>query len=230
MLNKKIHLKNIIFVHHIKNKTMEILSHRGLWYKKQEGNTLSALKKSMDNNFGIETDIRDFNKELVISHDMPDKDSIKLTDFFSLYCQFNEPFPLALNIKADGLQKKLEFLLKEYNIRNYFFFDMSIPDTLNYLKKGLNVFMRQSEYEKERIFYKDIIGVWLDSFENIWFTKELILEHLNNGKKVCIVSEELHNRPYLELWELIKKWELHKNNQILLCTDFPEKAIKFFKK
>ena len=100
---------------------MEVISHRGLWYKQKEKNTLQSFKKSFDNNFGLETDIRDMNKELVICHDLPDDSSMKLTQFFSFYKEYKEPFILALNIKADGLQNELYRLIKKYEISNYFF-------------------------------------------------------------------------------------------------------------
>ena len=34
---------------------------------------------------------------------------------------------------------------------------------------------------------EEIKGVWLDSFESIWYDKDLILNHTLNNKKVCIV-------------------------------------------
>ena len=47
---------------------MVILSHRGYW-KDARKNSVDAFKASFVREFGTETDIRDYNGELVISHD-----------------------------------------------------------------------------------------------------------------------------------------------------------------
>ena len=98
---------------------MQILSHRGYWKSEKEKNTHGAFERSFSMGFGTETDIRDYKGELVISHDIADEKSVKLEDFFRIYNDFNKSLPLALNIKADGLQLKLKSLLVEYDIENY---------------------------------------------------------------------------------------------------------------
>lgn len=86
---------------------------------------------------------------MVISHDIATKDSLSLDKFLSLYYSYNihSNSTLALNIKSDGLQEILKSKISQYNIQNYFFFDMSVPDALGYIKHGLNIFTRQSEYK-----------------------------------------------------------------------------------
>lgn len=206
---------------------MKIISHRGFWKSNHEKNKLVSFERTINNNFGTETDLRDYKGEIVISHDIPLENSIKLDLILQLFKE--SQLTLALNIKSDGLSKILFDKLKKYNIKDYFFFDMSIPDTINYIKDGLNVFIRQSEYENDLAFYDEIDGIWLDSFESIWYNKDLIFTHLKNKKKVCIVSSELHGRDYTDHWELIKSWKLSDNENLLLCTDFPQRANLFFK-
>jgi hypothetical protein len=203
---------------------MKIISHRGLWYKREERNSFDSLKLSLNTNFGLETDVRDFNGKLVISHDIADDSSILLSDFFIFCKNFHNSLPLALNIKADGLHGHLKSALQDYDINNYFLFDMSIPDFIGYVKQGLNVFMRLSEYERDYIFYDRVKGIWLDAFLSIWYDEKLIRSHLANGKAVCVVSEELHGRPFDRQWELIRNWSLHNHDNFMLCTDHPEKA------
>jgi len=58
----------------------------------------------------------------------------------------------------------------------------------------------------------------------------LVQKHLDNGKKVAIVSSELHKREYLKHWTYLKSWDIINDNNLILCTDFPEIATKFFKK
>ena len=211
---------------------MIILSHRGFWITEDEKNKVVAFTRSFNNNFGVETDIRDLNDNLVISHDLPcDKynDILSVEIFFELYNQIGNNLPLALNIKSDGLQDILQNALLKYNINNYFVFDMSIPDTINYIKKGFNVFSRQSEHEQEPAFYNSVQGIWLDSFNTIWYNNEIITNHLIENKKVAIVSSELHKRDQIILWNFIKSNNFHKNENIYLCTDFPIEANIFFK-
>jgi hypothetical protein len=207
---------------------MKIISHRGFWLDVDQKNSKFAFNNSFENNFGTETDIRDLNLKIVVSHDMPSDinlniDLSQLIDIF-----LKKDLTLALNIKSDGLHSKVNEILKIKNYNNYFVFDMSIPDTINYINLGMNVFCRQSEYEQIVAFYEKINGIWLDSFEGIWYNKDLILNHILNNKKVCIVSSELHKRDHIILWEKILDWELILNENIILCTDYPSQAKTFF--
>lgn len=171
---------------------MKILAHRGLWHSDEDKNSVEAMKRAFDNGFGIETDIRDYNGDLVISHDIPNGDKLlSFESFLKIYSKY-PGFPLALNIKSDGLQKLLLSQLSSYSINNYFVFDMSIPDTINYLNLQINCFTRQSEIEKDPLLYESATGIWLDSFKSTWFDEDLINNHVKNGKIVAIVSPELH--------------------------------------
>ncbi|WP_430428600.1 hypothetical protein [Maribacter litoralis] len=206
-----------------------ILSHRGFWLDNSKKNSVDSFRRSFALGFGTETDIRDYKGKLVISHDIPDSKSLLLTDFFSIYSEYSLSLPLALNIKSDGLQSYLNKLIMEYNISNYFVFDMSIPDTIGYIKNELKVFTRQSEYEKTPCFYDDSIGVWLDEFESHWISRETIAKHLLNNKQVCIVSPELHKRPISSEWEDYKTIaNIFLDENIHICTDIPLKAKEFF--
>ena len=207
---------------------MEIISHRGYWFKNSEKNSDSAFQRSFSLNFGTETDIRDFDGKLVISHDVADKNCISVENFLEIYnSQETRPL-LALNVKSDGLQKMLKKSLKHYNIINYFVFDMSIPDTIMYLNEGIKFFIRQSEYELGKSFYESASGIWLDAFDKVWYSEELVKKHLDSGKKVAIVSSELHKRDYLNHWTFLKSWDIINDDNLILCTDVPEKAYKFF--
>ncbi|MCK5347159.1 MAG: hypothetical protein KAR20_27305, partial [Candidatus Heimdallarchaeota archaeon] len=109
---------------------MLILSHRGCWKRDEEKNMPSAFKRSFNLGFGTELDVRDYCGRLVISHDIPDSESMDFKTLLEVYCEFDKGLSLAINIKADGLQKLLLDLLNEYQIENYFVFDMSVPDSL----------------------------------------------------------------------------------------------------
>ncbi len=140
---------------------MVILSHRGYWKEDSEKNTKAAFELSFILGFGTETDLRDRNGELVISHDMANSNSIVAEEFFEIYTSLGRELPLALNIKADGLHQKLKTLLVKYEIKNYFVFDMAVPDGLNYLKQDFITYSRHSEYEPITQYLQDIIQLRL---------------------------------------------------------------------
>lgn len=207
---------------------MNIISHRGLWDNIKEKNTKEAIIKSFSNGFGIETDIRDLNGEIVISHDMPNNDDecLKFNELIDIYIDYLH-LPLALNVKSDGMQTLIKNKILEYDLKNYFLFDMSIPDLIHTKKNNLNFLTRVSEYELP-ILIDDSKGVWADEFNTEWIDFELI-RYLNSiNKKLFIVSPELHNRNYIFKWEYYKKNSITKYRNIYLCTDYPLLARKFF--
>ena len=210
---------------------VEIIAHRGYWDNHTKKNSIDAFVKSFENGFGVETDLRDLNGDIVISHDIPNPEMeiITFDNFLKLYCEFDTKETLALNIKSDGLACLIKQKLNEYRVSNYFVFDMSIPDMLSYKNISLNFFTRHSEIEKKPCLYEESLGVWLDQFYSSWFSENDIKKHHANNKKICIVSPELHNRPYTKEW-LKYKHILEKNShlQLIICTDFPEEARNFF--
>lgn len=209
---------------------LEIIAHRGLWKKPDQKNSISAIEAAFEEGFGIETDIRDLNGDLVISHDIPNKgpDNVLLEDLLDLHSLMSSDLMLALNIKSDGLCEVLKNRLKN-RTKNYFVFDMSVPDTLPYKDEGLNFFTRQSEYEPEPVLYHEACGVWLDEFVSPWITNDVITKHHQGGKRVAIVSPELHGRTYENEWEKYKSIISHNPElNILLCTDYPLQARSYF--
>ena len=211
---------------------MKFIAHRGFWSNIAEQNTEKAFIKALENGYGIETDVRDYNGEVVIAHDLPVGSTMPFTDFLALHQNYalssDTPLYLAINIKADGLTSKLWDALSEAQTKDYFVFDMSVPDALHYLKQNMPTFTRQSEYEADPSFYDEATGVWIDCFNSCWFSLEVVETHLRNGKQVCIVSPELHKREnYIEeQWHKLS--HLADNNRLLLCSDFPHLAEKYF--
>lgn len=207
---------------------MKIICHRGLWKNTQDQNSLVSFKKAFEMNLGIEIDVRDFNSDIVISHDPPETTKwTYLKDLFEMYNSINaKNLLIAINIKADGLSGQIKKLIKEYNIYNYFTFDMSNPEMFSYKNNGLHYFTRLSEYEMDPIMLNDAAGVWLDAFEGEWYDEKYILSLLSSVEEVCVVSAELHGRDYKRQWALLKK--LNNQNNIILCTDKPNEAKEYF--
>jgi hypothetical protein len=129
---------------------------------------------------------------------------------------------VAINIKADGLAQQIKTIFPAAEIANSFFFDMSVPDQRSYLNLNMPVYTRMSEVEKNPVWLEASQGVWLDQFAHLWFGREQIEELLGKGKKVCVVSSELHGRDPGQLWELLRPYANETN--VMLCTDYPKNA------
>jgi hypothetical protein len=204
---------------------MQVMSHRGYWKTPTEKNLEVAFRRSFDLGFGTETDVRDCAGELVISHDPPRGGEMTFAHMLDMLGE--RDLPMALNIKADGLAKSVrEEMLKRPHLTKWFVFDMSIPDTLQQLLHGNPVFSRQSEYEPTPALLNRANGIWLDAFVDVWWNPDLLNHWTMQGKTVCIVSPDLHRRDPAPCWEMLRSAKLEHSDQVWLCTDFPEDAVR----
>ncbi len=205
---------------------LKLICHRGLWLKTVEQNTKISFERAIDNKFGIEMDIRDYNGKIIISHDpVNTKKVYYFNNFikdFSKRINKNQTI-LALNIKSDGLSEILKKILKKYSIKNYFVFDMSVPELIQYKKKKIKFFERFSNYEKNLVFNKSSDGIWVDNFFGQYNFPKLKVK-----KVICFVSPECHLKKHKRamFWSRLKKFR--SNTNIFLCTDFPFLAKRYF--
>ena len=202
---------------------MNVVAHRGLWRIKSEQNTLLGIKKAMDLGFGVELDVRDKNGELIVSHDPSYRVGVLLfEEILELVKEYESV--LAINVKSDGILTSLESALAELEGDRYFLFDMSIPETIGYLKSNLPTYMRLSEYESYSELHRESDGIWLDAFQKDWWIYES--EIFKSKDRICVVSPELHGRDESAAWSFLKS--LDSNFKLYICTDYPEKAKEFF--
>jgi hypothetical protein len=175
----------------------------------------------------VETDLRDHDGRVVVSHDPPlSPDVLDFTELLALWEVKGSGLPLALNIKADGLADLLAIALQRRKV-DCFVFDMSVPDSVQYMRRALPMFTRQSDLEPDPTLYASAKGVWLDAFETDWMTESVVSAHLSCGKLVCIVSPELHGRAPEPLWSEIRLWSIQ-DRKVLLCTDRLREAEGYF--
>ena len=200
---------------------MKIMSHRGFWKQPAEKNTLAAIAYSVAQGFGTETDVRDRLGELVLAHDPALMDAPEWKRVVALFIASG--LPLAVNVKADGLSPALAKAFGSSGI-DWFAFDMSGPETVRFARAGLPYFTRQSDVEPEPILYEGATGVWLDGFDGIWYDRAVIARHLAAGKRVCVVSPDLHGRDPGQLWPLLRGLP----DTVMLCTDLPDLALHYF--
>lgn len=211
---------------------MDILAHRGFWRSSAEHNSETAFVRALERGYGIETDLRDLNGEVVISHDMPRAGAMPLRRFLELYCSFPGRPLLALNVKADGLQHAVQEALDGAGVSNLFLFDMAVPDMLGYLRLGLPVYARRSEYEAPSPIEARTQGLWLDQLEAGAVPAVWIAEVAARGMAVALVSPELHQRPHAEAWGAwlgeLARLPPERAARVSLCTDLPDEAAAFF--
>jgi hypothetical protein len=208
---------------------MEVLAHRGWWSVPTERNSRAAIERAFRSGFGIETDLRLDRGDLVLSHDHPAGGEMRAEELADLVTGCPGPPMLALNIKEDGLQAYVTDLVARLAPVRWFCFDMSVPDTVACLDAGLPCWARHSDVEPQPVLYEQADGVWLDGFDGEWWTEDTIAKHLAMGKKVCVVSPELHGRPHADAWRRWLGWDVFGSDDLLLCTDHPAQAKEVFR-
>lgn len=208
---------------------MEFIAHRGYWKSANERNSLVAFERAFSMGFGVETDVRDLDGVAVISHDPPSKGAIPFEEFVALYKKIGSHTCLSLNIKSDGINALIKSDLVRHDVTNYFCFDMSVPDSLRYFSSDLRVYTRRSEYEAPSELDAKAQGVWLDAFVEPFVPVNQILRCQQERNNYCLVSPELHNKPYAEAWDLWRQ-VIDSDSSIVpaICTDEPEAAARYF--
>ena len=156
---------------------------------KHRVNTLKEIKNT-SKEYGVEVDLRSNLDSIYLHHD-PFKKGIKFKKWIKY---FNHKL-LVLNVKEEGLEKKILIILKKYKINNYFFHDQTFSSMLKNMKTN-KVSIRFSEFEKikeKKKLFKYIKWVWIDNFTHIPRDKSFY-KFLNKSKiKTCFVSPELVN-------------------------------------
>ena len=179
-------------------------------------NTLEMLR-NMNKRFGIETDVRERNNTIVMSHD-PFKDGQLFEDLLKNY---NHKF-IAVDIKCEGIETMVVDLLKKYGIRNYFLLGITLPRSLKLIKSGMrNISFHFSEIEPlgtARNMVSKADWVWIDCFTKLPLDKESYA-FLKSHFKICLGAPDLLGRK-----EDIKiyKEQLKHTPIDAVCTDYPE--------
>ncbi|MDA9781147.1 hypothetical protein N9535_03220 [Amylibacter sp.] len=192
-----------------------------------------AQLQSTNINYGIEIDIRNHGKDLLVIHDPFSSDAVNLSEWLSAY---NHNF-LIVNVKEEGLEPQILSLLAKNNITNFFILDESIPYIRKYALKGISNFaLRVSEFESVETaialnihlkkYGKCIDWIWMDTFTGIAMPLSSIKKLQVSGFKLCQVSPELHHIDDPESWERRISTFQNKNNLKIIpdmvCTKRPD--------
>jgi hypothetical protein len=182
-------------------------------------NTISELKK-IPKKFGVEVDLRSNKKDIYLHHNPFSKGVL-----FNKWVKYYDHKLIVLNVKEEGLEKKIVTILKKNKIKDYFFHDQTFSSLLKN-KKITKVSIRISEYEelkKKKYLFKYIKWVWVDHF-NIFELNEQLYRLLKKQKvKICIVSPELVNLKNIKKIIVLKKILKVKKYIIdAVCTKRPD--------
>jgi len=143
--------------------------------------------------YGIEIDLRANNNDIILHHD-PFCAGEDFEDFLTQYKHGG----IILNSKVEGMETRLIDLMRQFDIDDYFFLDLSLPFLVKTIKSGCHkVAVRFSEYEPLE-FVSKFQGlaewVWVDCFSSNILTPAAY-DYLHRHFKICIVSPELQGHP-----------------------------------
>jgi len=196
---------------------MEIIVHRA---------NKTKILKNLNSSFGIEIDVRDYGKNLIIHHD-PFKTGLLLNNFLSHYRQKGL---LLVDVKSEGIEYQILKVFKKFKIKKFFFLNSTYPMILNLAKKNrYKNFIRVSDYESFENIYKlknNIKWIWLEIFDKLNITKKQILYLKNNKIKICLVSPELHGGNLKDIFKIQKIVNDNKIKIDAVCVK--QKFIKYW--
>ena len=196
-------------------------------------NNLKSLS-IIENNVGIEIDIREDNQDIVLAHDpfMKNKqDKVRLIDILPFF----ETRFLIINVKSERIEERFLQISKNYLKRNnYFFLDSSLSVINQYRNNKDFIFCsRYSEYESllttKKLVQKKLTNwIWIDVFNKLPINKEISIQLNNIKAKKCLTSPCLLGREsdIKEYAKVIKKFDLQidaiccKHKNINLWKDY----------
>jgi hypothetical protein len=163
---------------------MQIIAHRR--------NTLAALRATPPE-YGVETDIRSCDGELVLHHD-PFVRGERFADWLTAFCHRT----LVCNVKEEGLEDAVTELLCRHGIEDFFFLDQSFPFLVKSARQGeKRCAVRVSEFESADTALAlagQVSWVWVDCFSRFPLDAATAERLRGAGFKLCLVSPELQGR------------------------------------
>lgn len=156
-------------------------------------NTVKELNK-LSTDYGVELDLRDSGDRLILAHD-PFTDG----EDFEEYCQQYKHGSMICNIKSERIEERVQKVLEENGITDYFFLDSSFPMIFQMTRFGERRFaLRFSDFEKMDTILAmrgQVDWVWVDCFTCLPIDAESFQIFKKEGFKLCLVSPDLQGRP-----------------------------------
>jgi len=222
---------------------MIVISHRGNLSgpNHRTENTLTQIESALLSGFGIETDIRrNESGILYISHD---KDSNCEGNLANWHAQLWSRYPaceIALNVKELGYEHELiDFIRVHELLEQCFLFDFELLEQtagstaalIRELDRRIRLAIRVSDRYGESIERAETAEfanvVWLDEFDSLWVTEEIVARLKHHGRVIYAISPEIHGFSIQDAesrWRQFQAWEVDG-----ICTDFPLRAAAVLK-
>lgn len=166
-------------------------------------NTINGLKAVPVEN-GIELDVRYHENDLILHHDPFGHHETPIQKFESLLEHWQHNGPMILNVKTEGIEHACIDLMNKYQIKKWFFLDLSMPMFVIYSHKAANnditgfspdnLAVRFSEAEPIEYalsFARRVKWAWVDCFTHMPLNRKNYEQLKNAGFKICLVSPEL---------------------------------------
>ena len=192
-------------------------------------NTLQELK-TVPSLHGIEVDVRYHENKLILHHDPYNHHQDTIDSLETLLSNWENNGPIILNLKSEGIEEQCIDLMEKYNIKEWFFLDMSMPFMVKYTlqqeRKNLNPHnfaVRFSEFEplEYALAFQDRAGwVWVDCFNKCALNIDVYHQIKKANFKICIVSPELQNHSENRIPEF--KSQLSSMKIDAVCTKRPD--------
>ncbi len=185
---------------------------------KHRVNSISDLKKT-NTDFGVEIDLRSEKNNIYLHHD-----PFKKGESFERWIKKFKHRIIVLNVKEEGLEKKIIKILNKNKIKNFFFHDQTFSTMIKNMFKT-KVSVRFSEYEslgKKDYLFKKIKWLWLDNFTRIELSHKFYKYLKRKKVKICMVSPELVKKSRAgEIRQLVKVLKKNKFQFDAVCTKKP---------
>jgi len=165
-------------------------------------NTIEKLNATPPD-YGIEIDVRAYNSRLILNHE-PFVDGADFEEFLKHY----KHKLIIINIKCEGIEKRVLEIVEKFKIKEYFLLDVTFPFMVKYINKGIHKFaVRFSEFESIQTclnLAKKVEWVFVDNFSHLP-TENKAFSLLKKHFKICIVSPDLFNRNDMNITDITKK-------------------------
>lgn len=143
--------------------------------------------------YGVEVDIRSERQRLIVQHD-----PFVTGESFEEWLDSYRHGTLILNVKEEGLERRLIALVTSKGIEDFFFLDQSFPFLVKSFEAGeRRCAVRVSEFESVQTALTlagKIDWVWVDCFTQFPLTHDDARRLQSEGFKLCLVSPELQGR------------------------------------
>ncbi len=217
---------------------MKLLSHRGNLDGPDAAseNTLRQVRAALGAGFGLETDIRrDCDGTLYVSHDRSRESGGRLAaDHAACWAAWPDR-EIALNVKELGYEAELVDFLGRYRLQSQvFLFDFELLEkrpgataaAIHRLDDEVRAAVRISDRNGETLerAASNLAAsvIWLDEFDSLWVTEEIVIRMKAQGRPIYAISPEIHGRTLKASetrWRQFQQWGIQG-----ICTDYPLRA------